>query len=86
MRPACGAASHGEPNGVRPVSISSTTGIQYPFYFSPLSPANQTGNTPANNPPPPPPPSPLTTDSGAARSGTPAPNNALSANKVNRTF
>jgi hypothetical protein len=67
------------------VSISSTTAIQYPFYFSPLAPANQTGNTPANNPPPPPPSSPPTTTGGAAGSGTPAPNNTLGPNKVNKT-
>jgi hypothetical protein len=66
------------------VSISSTTGIQYPFYFSPLSSANQTGNTPANNPPPPPPPSPPTTG-GPSSSGTPAPNNTLGPNKLNKT-
>jgi hypothetical protein len=69
------------------VSISSTTGIQYPFYFSPVGSANQTGDTPANNPPPPPPPSPPTTGGAGGQNGggTPAPNNALGPNKVNKT-
>ena len=68
------------------MSISSTTGIQYPFYFSPVGSANQTGNTPATNPPPPPPPSPPTTAAtGGPGDGTSASNNALGPNKVNKT-